>query len=142
MRRNTMKTKSTIGFALLLAMLGGSGFALADWVKVSGNDAVTGYADPDSIRKSENRVTMWALQDFKAPRPIGDKPGSAHRSQTAQFEYDCKDRRAKMLAVKFYSKNMAQGTLVEGDAAVAEKWVAVPPKSGTEKLWKIACGKR
>ena len=135
-----MKTKFEL--ALLLALMSSSGMAFADWVKVASNELNTGYADPATIVKKGDTVTMWALLDFKTSQPIADKPGSGHRSQKAHFEYDCKDKRAKMLAVIFYSENMGKGNPLNAGKTVSETWHPVPPLSGTEKLWNLACGKR
>jgi hypothetical protein len=126
-----------IGLALLLVVV--TSGAAAEWVKVSGNETMTNYADPATIRKTGNVVKMWQLYDYQTARaPDGIKP---YRSIRAQSDYDCKDERTRLLSGFFHSGNMAVGEIVYTGSDPGA-WAPVPAGSGTEKMWKIACGKR
>lgn len=58
------------GFWLLITLLLlGSGSAYAEWVKLSGDDRVTSYTDPTTIRRNGNLVRMWDLVNFQTLRP-------------------------------------------------------------------------
>lgn len=47
---------------LLLAVVSSS--AEAGWIAVGDGENMTTYADPTTIRKTGDRVKMWALLDF------------------------------------------------------------------------------
>jgi len=124
--------------AMLLAVVSSS--AVAEWVGAgsSSDETVTAYADPATIRKAGNMVTMWVLFDYKTAQ-AGD--GKEYLSAKMQSEYDCKEEQWRMPHASFHSGNMGEGVIVE-NASYPGKWSPVPPGSTTETLWKIACGKR
>lgn len=123
---------------VLLAVVSSS--AVAEWIGAGSNsdETVTAYADPATIRKAGDVVTMWVLFDYKRAQ-AGD--GKEYRSAKAQSEYDCKEEQWRTPAASFHSRNMGEGVIVE-NASYPGKWSPVPPGSATETLWKIACGKR
>lgn len=123
--------------ALLLAML--SGNVAAEWVAVGANDFSYTYVDPTTMFKAGDRVKMWHLVDFNA---VQAKPtGQRYMSEKLQYEYDCKDKRARMLNALAQSRNMGGGVVVDG-AWGQQNWEPVPPDSRLNHLWKFACGKR
>lgn len=73
---------------ILLAVVSSS--VSAEWVEVGGSDTenFTSYADPATIRKSDNMVMMWSLLDYDTAHV---HEGKTYLSIKAQFEYDCKD---------------------------------------------------
>jgi hypothetical protein len=108
----------------------------AEWVKVEGNEYVTGYAAPATIHKIDNKVKMLALVDFKTANSSGGYP---HMSTKAQHEYDCKGNQWRLLYFSYHSENMGAGELIYTDAEPG-KWEPVMIGSGTQIRWKIACG--
>jgi hypothetical protein len=65
---------------LLLAVVSNS--AVAEWVQVGGNETAITYADPATIRKAGNVVTMWRLLDYTKARGIeGIKPYASVKAQ-------------------------------------------------------------
>ena len=127
---------------MLLATL--SECAGAEWIKVGGNDSVqvTFYADPATIRRVENRVTMWVLVDQKTPEFFGDKPYLSHMEQD---EYDCLHEQSRMLYLNAYAGNMARGDVVYTGANPdheAHNWFPIAPGTIDETLWILACLKK
>ena len=121
---------------MMLAVMNNS--AMAEWVKVEGNEFVASYADPATISKAGNKVKMLALVDFKTVIRSGGEP---HMSTKTQHEYDCKENQWRMLNFSYYSGNMGKGKVVYSETQPGE-WQPVMPGSGTQTRWKIACGKK
>ena len=125
---------------ILLAVVSSS--AMAEWVEIGETDketteayASTFYADPDTIRKTGNRVKMWSLVDYKITM---EELGVT--SSKSQDEYDCKEKKQRVLFISFYSGHMGKGETVvihneRGD------WKPTSPGSANEAILKLACGK-
>jgi len=109
--------------------------AAAEWVKVGGDEDVTVYANPASIRKAGHMVKTWLLSDYKTPDVL------QYLSRKYQHEYDCKEERFRTLYMAFHTGSMGEGTF---DVMISEpvSWMPVPPDSTLEPLWQFACGKR
>ena len=108
--------KKKIGLILLLAVV--SSNAAAAWVNVGGNDIYTAYADPATIRKFRNKATMRNLADFKIVQ-ASDK-GEPFLSQKMQSEYDCKEKRTRLLYFAWCSGNMGGGEMVVSGSGPSE----------------------
>lgn len=117
--------------------------AMAEWVYVTETkkeeekaDGFIAYADPASIRKTGNRVKMWSLVDYKITmEEIGVT------SSKSQDEYDCKEKKQRVLFISFYSGHMGKGETVvihneRGD------WKPTSPGSANEAILKFACSFR
>ncbi|HET6491804.1 MAG TPA: hypothetical protein VFG44_02415 [Burkholderiales bacterium] len=53
---------------LLLALLfGGIPVALAEWIKMGGNDSVDAYMDLNLLEKKGEYVLSWRLYDYRSP---------------------------------------------------------------------------
>ena len=122
--------------AALLAVFSTS--VMAEWTAVGSADTDTIYADLSTIRKSGDRVKMWALLDFKVIQTLVDK---RYLSEVSQSEYDCKEETSRLSALIFYSKNMGAGEVVYSSGAMHEEPRPVSPGSVDEALFKVACGK-
>jgi hypothetical protein len=116
-----------------------SGSAAAEWVAVGGSDLGNTYVDPASIYKAGDKVKMWHLVDFNAVQVKAS--GTRYMSEKLQYEYDCKEERARMIIFLSHSGNMGGGVMVEGDFR-PRKWELPQPGSVIEYLRKFACGKR
>ena len=126
-------------FLLLITLLASSGPAYAEWVHVgTTDDGMTGYADPDSIRRKGELVKMWSLYDFKTVQYV---LGVAFLSSKGQIEYDCAEERLRGLAVAEFSGNMGKGTVVYTDSSEGT-WIPVAPHGVVQALWIVACGKK
>jgi hypothetical protein len=122
---------------ILLAVVSSS--AAAEWVAVGANDHSYTYVDPGTILKMGDKVKMWHLVDYNAVQVKAT--GRRYMSERWQYEYDCKERWARMLNSLAYSRSLGEGVTVEGDWN-AQQWEPVPPDSLVYYLWKFACGKR
>ena len=92
MKKNTL-------MLLLAAMSTG---AIAEWVRLWGNDVLEGYVNPDSIRKKGKNVVTQNMFDFKKPWEYN---GNEYRSSVVLFEFDCAEERARSLESIFYAEN-------------------------------------
>lgn len=114
--------------------------AYAAWMAVGGNEeaGVTVYADPGTIRRKGNLVTVWHLNDFKTVQMV---KGTSYLSIKAQHQYDCTGDRERILALMKFSGNMGNGKVVYTDSNKG-KWRPVAPGSVSHDLGKIACSKK
>jgi len=119
---------------LMLAVVSSS--AMAKWVKVDEDKLVTAYADPNTIRKSGNKVKMWALWDYSTAQEGGSKP---YMSVRIQNEYNCKEETIRQIFATTFSGNMAGGHTINMQGG--KKWEPVAPRTIGETLWKFVCGK-
>jgi hypothetical protein len=81
---------------------------------------------------------MLDLLDFKAAQ---ETDAYRYLSSKTLSEYDCKKEQARILNFSWHSEHMGGGQVVHLDSD-ANEWASIPPHSGVEKLWKIACGKK
>jgi hypothetical protein len=121
---------------LLLAIV--SSNAVADWVAVGSSKTDTLYVEPTTIRGTDDRARMWALNDYKVTQRLDNR--EPFKSEKAEYEYDCKQSQSRLLYFTSHTENMAGGEVADFNVAPGE-WVPVSPKSEIEVLWKIACGK-
>jgi len=123
---------------LLLFLSSGPAYAEWMWIDDKAKDGMTTYANPDTIRRKGDLVTMWVLFDFKTAEHVAD---TTHLSFKMQDEYDCTEERTRRLAGRFFSGNMGRGKVVYSNAT-KDKWEPVPPESVSHDLWKLACNKK
>ena len=123
---------------LIILLTVASNGAMAEWIRVGGNEADTLYADPATIIKSAYKVKMRTLHDYKAATKAA---GETFLSTVVQEEYDCRESQSRTLYFSFHSRNLGKGRMIYSDAN-PHKWEPVRPGSAREALWKIACGKK
>ena len=115
--------------------------AMAKWVEVDTSNRVglTAYADTTTITKSDNKVEMWVLYDYKTIRTNARKP---YMSIRGQWRYDCKEKKEQPIYEILLSENMGRGEVV-GKTIYDEsvKWLPVLPESVGMVYWRLACGK-
>lgn len=119
-------------FLLCLMMLEGS--AWAEWVEYDGNDEVTFFYDPTTIRKDKNLRQLWILQDWKKHHINGEM------SFRIRHEYDCKQERYRFLYGSSHSEPMAGGKVLETEGE-SSSWRAIAPRTIDETMLKIVCAK-
>lgn len=121
---------------LLLLLTMASQSAMAAWTEIDDNSDFTVYADFVSIRKFNNKARMWSMYDYKRT------PATAvveFMSMKFQYEFDCQNNQARMLAFSLHSGNMGEGAVLYSDSKVG-KWEAAIPGSLNETRWKVICG--
>jgi surface-adhesin protein E len=130
-------TRKAVEIFLLAAV---SSTAMAEWVEVGRSESETLYVDPSTItiRGTANGARMWALKDFNAPQRLGRR--EPFKSEKVEREYDCELAQSRLLYFTSHSENMAGGEVVDFNFVPGD-WTPVPPDTGLDELWKIACGK-
>ena len=115
-----------------------SSSAASGWVTVVNTDIGTISVDVTTIRKAGNLAKIWSLTDFKTVQTAHN--GQTYKSTKAQWEYDCNEERERTLYFSLHSENLGEGQVLHTNAEPT-KWMPVPPRSGIEIMWKLACGK-
>jgi len=112
---------------------------MADWTLVdkSADGSAAIYTDFDATQKTEDKVKMWSLGDFKTAKEFSD---IQFLSSKYHKEYDCEQEQARMLAFTLFSSNMGEGQVVYSNSE-PDEWEPVAPESVAKTLWEIACGK-
>ena len=117
--------------------------AYAEWIAVERDYLSPGlqtvYIDPDSIRREGNVVTMWQLIDFKWMQGNPRGP-TRYLSTKTQKQYDCADKRLRLLAFTEFSRGMGSGIPRDGYVD-KDNWLPVEAESMSDALWEVACGK-
>jgi hypothetical protein len=142
---------------LMLMLAGVSSNAMAEWVKIASihsqesPESQTAFADPATIHKNGNLVTMWLLVDHQSGFSKGIEnrldaifhrsKGRITKSWKVQDEFDCKDRKLRMLSYIGYAEHMGNGAIIPNNI-VTGKWEPVIPESIGAALWWFACGKK
>lgn len=140
---------------MLLSLVGSS--AMAEWMMVASihsqesPEIQIAYTDPATIHKNGSLVDMVVLVDHQSGLSNGvestlDKlffrsKGDITRSWKVQDEFDCKDKKLRMLSYTAYSEHMGNGEIVPNDV-VTNQWERVMPGSIGDALWKYACGQK
>ena len=119
----------------------------AEWTKVTGSadGDMTVYVDSDSIKKKGNKVTMLTLLDYKVvqvvyPNHNSYKSAANYLSDVNHKEYDCENKKSRLLDLYRYSGNMREGEIVNSQSNIKMKGTSVLPRSMEEDVFKIACG--
>jgi hypothetical protein len=124
--------KKEILMLMLAAMSTG---AMAEWVRLWGNDVMDAYVDPDSIRMKGNKVVTQNIFDFK--KPI-EYLGNEYRSTVNVYEFDCDKERAKALESIWYAENKGEGAIVDSSSLIYQ-WHRVIPATPISSFMNHAC---
>jgi hypothetical protein len=120
---------------LMLAIIGMSSSAMADWIALGGNDVQDNYIDSSNIYRSGSIVSATSLYDFKRPREFN---GNDVRSSLVRYKFDCDRERYTPIESISYTGNMA------GDA-IADSWIprtawqVVIPATPLGNIFQYAC---
>jgi hypothetical protein len=102
------------------------------------------YADRDSIRRHDDRATMWYLEDYAKPLILARSlPNESNEAWSLKLhtEYDCNETQRRNLGGVHFSENMGAGRILwSRDNPLA--WERFEPGSVAHTFWEIACGKR
>ena len=130
------KMRKAVLITLLASMSNG---AVAEWVVVSESDTATTYAEPTSIRRIGKVVRILTIHDFKKART--DVNGNLFTSSKSQEEFDCIQKRTRVVFYSSHAENLAKGKVVYRDAT-PNKWSPIKPNSAAEFLWEFVCKKK
>ena len=115
--------------------------AYAEWVAVEKDYLLPGlqtvYVDPESIRREGDLVTIWQLIDFKW---MQGNPRGPQRflSTKTQKQFDCADKRVRLLAFTEFSWGMGTGMPRDGHVD-KDRWLPIEAESMNHALWEVAC---
>jgi hypothetical protein len=131
-----MTFKKTAASVVLLLV---AGSAMANWLPVKADSKVRVMADPASIRRSGDMVTMWSVINYTSPRKTeDDKP---YLSSKQHLEYDCVERLSRRLEFSRHSDLTGLGQVVYANTN-AGAWSPVAAGSVAGELFKFACGEK
>ena len=119
--------------ALALLLLAASAPAWADWVKVLEGAERTYYLDPASVQRNATLSRVWTLMDLKK------QASSGAMSRKALQEFDCDEKRDRILSISEHSWPMAGGTIFFVDNT-ERAWRSTAPGTVNEHIRKIVCG--
>jgi hypothetical protein len=93
--------------------------------------------DPSTIRREGNFAEVWQLTDY---RWMQGEPRATPRflSMIAHKQFECMDKRLRLLAYTEFSHRMAAGNASNGYADKG-RWLPVEPDSINEALWEVLC---
>src|SRR5674476_504946 len=110
----------------LLAFVSNS--AMAEWVEVTAihsqesSEIQTAYVDPATIYKNGNLVNMVVLVDHQSGLSTGmenriakffsTSKGDITKSWKVEDEFDCKEKKLRMLSYIAYSEHMGNGEVI------------------------------
>ena len=115
----------------------GGGAALADWTPVGrANEIYAAYADTATIRRAGSVVSMQGLYDFRRQDYTPD--GRALYSTAVLREYDCEQRRVRLMSSVDLSGHMGAGEAVS-TSSTPRRWEAVVAGGIDDAFWQIAC---
>jgi len=109
-----------------------------DWVAVGRAHTFTVYANPATVRRSGGKVTLWEIIDYNTAQMNDGEP---YMSRKTKNEYDCKQKRFRILALSLHSENLGGGNVIWSDPD-PDKWTPVAPGRVGEASWKFACGEK
>ena len=112
--------------------------ASAAWTKASINEVGTTYIDRDTILRAGDKVKVWELTDHDEV-PVKQFP---YLSTKRQSEYDCKEKRYRLISVSSHSGRMGTGEVMNRATNYSPKWEPVLPGSTAELVMKLACFRR
>lgn len=126
--------------ALLLALLfGGLPVALAEWIKMGGNDSVDAYMDLNLLEKKGEYVLSWRLYDYRSPQK--GPADQTFLSASTLVATKCSERTEAMLSFIQYADAMGKGRVVASREIPRPQWQVNKIAGGSigEVLNKVAC---
>ncbi len=124
-------------FAMRLVVAVVSGSAAADWTAVGSGDYIaSAYADKATVRRNGAVATMSGLYDFR--RQDFTPEGKGLFSTVVLREYDCGQRRVRLLSSIDFAGAMGAGEVVDTSAR-AGRWEDIVAGALDEAFWTIAC---
>jgi len=91
-----------------------TGFANAEWTKVTFSDETTMFLDAKTIKKNGDLVSVETLMNFPLGASSDDKKFSYKSSRTIE-EFNCKTNQSRTIAFTWYSETMGNGKKVYSD---------------------------
>lgn len=99
------------------------------------DEMVITYIDRNTQRGKGGMVKMWWLVDYQLVQITNEK---GYFSRVQYSEYDCRQRRSRVMSVALMSQPMGHGETVFEDR-LPRKWESVQGQPFMQALWDIAC---
>jgi len=114
--------------------------AYAELVDVGGKvehgiTVYTVYIDTESIHRNGDIVTLWALYDYMTIQSI---VGGPWLSSKTRREYDCVEKKVRLVGYMTFTGNMGSGEAVYSNSTQGG-WEPIAPESIDGKVWEVAC---
>ena len=124
-----------VTLSLILAL--SSSAAVADWAPVGNGDYIaTSYVDRTTIKRNGAMATMSGMYDFR--RQDFTPEGKGLYSTVVLREYDCAQRRVRLLSSIDFAGQMGIGGAVDKSARTG-RWEDIVAGALDEAFWNIAC---
>jgi hypothetical protein len=107
--------------------------AQAEWVFVSKSDKINYYLDPSSVEIDWGFRRVWQLQDLVQPE-------EGVRSRRFLAEYECPQKRWRVLQISSHTEPMATGNPVVSGPQSRE-WEFIVPNTPGEAMFKMVCSR-
>jgi hypothetical protein len=123
----------------LTLFFGGIRVALAEWIKMGGNDSVDAYMDLNLLEKKGEYVLSWRMYDYRSPQKNASE--KIFSSATTLVATKCSERTEAMLSFIQYTDAMGKGSVVASREIPRAEWKVnkIAPGSIGEALNKVAC---
>ncbi len=108
--------------------------AWAQWKMLTESHRDYLYVLPESIRKDGNLRRIWVIHDFKQAE-------EGNRSIRSFQEFDCKDKRTRVLQSEYLRGQMGLGERGYGFTTPAA-WEYIVPQSLNEAILNFVCSTR
>lgn len=130
-------------FLVLLAIA--SNGAMADWLKIFGDEKLAIYIESTTIRKNGSKVKLWQLIDYSEPqtdyRHYKIFLIDSYLSTKGQFELDCRSEQSREIYFMFQTEPMGSGKTTYASES-PQQWIPIVPDSSVQIIWKYACDKK
>ncbi|MCF8163139.1 MAG: hypothetical protein K9J47_08625 [Sulfuritalea sp.] len=121
----------------LLAMLAGNVCA-GGWVLVryAETELAIHYFESIQMRKMGDTAFVWDIHDLKTPAITTD--GFTYNSVGYAVEYQCRARKRRTLAIKWFEKHLGEGA-VKSQEGVVSDWMIATPETLEGQLFNHVC---
>ena len=112
--------------------------AAAEWSEVGGDNEVTVYIDPPTVRQSGDKAIVWMMIDYRSGK---DFKNGKFLSTKIKSEFDCKKKQTRNVYMFMYSGNMGAGDVLYKGKNLNLKWNPIVPGMVGDREFKMACEK-
>ena len=117
-------------FVVCLMMIAGS--AWAEWLPLFTTDSSMVVVHFPSVHKDGDSRKVWTITNLKVKNEKG------LLSWRVREEYDCKNKRSRILSFSTHTETMANGRTVSVSDQV-EPWSEIPPETAIDSVMRYVC---
>ena len=108
----------------------------ANWDFVTQGNQNYYYVEPQSIKQEGDHKVAWTLVDHRQIQTLKD--GQQYRSTHAQVQVNCKDKRARLVHLRFFSGAMMSGAVVQ-QQGMLQDWLEIESGSPIQRIAYRVC---